>query len=55
MSNPTAANVAAAAAHHARQNPTTNNIATANAICIDAIRAGATGTEIQQATHTHRS
>jgi hypothetical protein len=54
MSNPTAANVAAAAAHHARQNPTQENLAVANAICVDAIKAGATGTEIQQATQTPR-
>jgi hypothetical protein len=54
MSNPTFAKIAAAAARHARQNPTRDNLATANALCINAIRAGATGTEIQQAAQAPR-
>lgn len=54
MSNPTFAKIAAAAAHHARQNPTPANVATANALCVEAIRAGATGTEIQQAAQAPR-
>lgn len=54
MSNPTYAKIAAEAAKYARQNPTPDNLATANALCIDAIRAGATGTEIQQAAQTPR-
>ena len=54
MSNPTAAKVAAAAAEYARQNPTPANIATANGIAITAIRAGATGTDIQQAVQNNR-
>ncbi|MDF2710598.1 MAG: hypothetical protein K0R62_6250 [Nonomuraea muscovyensis] len=54
MSNPTAAKVAAAAAQAARQDPTPANIATANAIAINAVRAGATGHEIQQAVQNNR-
>ena len=54
MSNPLAAKVAAAAAEYARQNPSPANVATANALCVDAIRAGATGTDIQQAAQNNR-
>jgi hypothetical protein len=54
MSNPSAAKIAAAAAHVARQNPTPDNIATANALCVEAVGVGATGTEIQQAAQTPR-
>lgn len=54
MSNPVAAKVAAAAAEYARQNPSPDNRATANAICVDAIHAGATGTDIQKAVQNRR-
>ncbi|MCX5522222.1 hypothetical protein OG342_04980 [Streptomyces bobili] len=54
MSNPVAAKVAAAAAEYARANPTPDNRATANALCVDAVRAGATGTDIQQAVQNNR-
>lgn len=54
MSNPLAAKVAAAAAQAARANPTPDNIATANAIAINAVNSGATGHEIQQAVQNNR-
>lgn len=55
MSNPLAAKFAAKAAEYARANPTPTNLATANGICIDAIRAGATATDIRHAVQNNRS
>lgn len=54
MSNPLAAKFAAKAAEYARANPTPGNIATADAICVDAVRVGATGTDIQKAVQNRR-
>lgn len=54
MSNPTAAALAAAAARHTVQNPTTTNLIAAHRLLKHAQQNGATDTELRTAARTAR-